>query len=78
MLELNNYFKETEKFKLENIKLKRDLAKVNKKSSKSGKLQLNKNVEIQDVSEKPNENLVNLIKNIGNFQLYTEEYIFLC
>lgn len=67
IVQINDYFKATEKLRAETSQLSADVATLSKKVNSLEQSLRSNNVEIQDIPEKANENLISVITNIGNF-----------
>lgn len=67
---LNEYMKLTDALKVENQQLKSEVKSLNTKINSIEQFTRNNNIEIQDVPEKANENLFNIIELIGNYFTY--------
>lgn len=66
IVEINDYFKATDKLRAETSKLCGDVANLSKKVNYLEQSLRSNNVEIQDIPEKADENLISLIAKIGN------------
>lgn len=67
LAKLDDYFRATEQIKIENNKLKSEIEQLHMKINSIEKYNRLNNIEIHDIPEKNNENLVAIVKKIGEF-----------
>ncbi|KAG5869442.1 hypothetical protein JTB14_025169 [Gonioctena quinquepunctata] len=67
LLKMNEYFKITEKLKMENASMRNDVLELKKQIDNLEYSTRSNNIEIHEVPEKNNENLVDVVTKIGRF-----------
>ena len=66
-MNIKAYFRATENLKTENSKPKQEVNEINKKMQHFEHSLRSNNIEIQDVPDRPNENLLSVLTDIGKF-----------